>query len=340
MLIFKEINKLKRSFVIPVIDYSPASKFNIKTLLDDLEKIGGEVIVVFNSEEVAFEMKDDPRIDYYAVMKHNIGVPRAWNVGLDIARTPITFIINSDVHIEKETIQILEKSIISLSNAAVVGPQGSFFHFETAKDIEYFDKGTFENIIEVDAVSGFLFAVKTKYFHDGTLKFENKFTPCYFEEWDLGLQIKRAGLKSYIVPAAEYEHHWSGSISSMKAIKYYNEKESAQEIFKRNKNIFLNKWRKLAADNKHLLLSKWVDILLGKSKVFIENNDFEAAKTIYEKILEFYPNLAAPYLNLGIINFLDEIFDEAEKLFLKVIEIEPDNKTALDYLAQIKNNEK
>ena len=99
-----KINKLKRSFVIPVIDYAPASQYNIKTLLDDLEKIEGEVIIVFNSEEVAAELKDDPRIDYYAIMKKNVGVARAWNIGLNISRTPIVFFINSDVHIKKETI--------------------------------------------------------------------------------------------------------------------------------------------------------------------------------------------------------------------------------------------
>ena len=40
-----------RSFIIPVLDYSPHSPYNINTLLVDLEEIHGEVICVFNSRE-------------------------------------------------------------------------------------------------------------------------------------------------------------------------------------------------------------------------------------------------------------------------------------------------
>ena len=67
---------------------------------------------------------------------------------------------------------------------------------------------------EVDAVSGFLFCVKRELFDDKTLKFDGAFTPCYFEEWDLGLQIKMAGLKSYVIPTIGYEHHWSGFLKN------------------------------------------------------------------------------------------------------------------------------
>ena len=41
-----------RSFVIPVLDFSPHSSYNIKTLLDDLQQVSGEVICIFNSAEV------------------------------------------------------------------------------------------------------------------------------------------------------------------------------------------------------------------------------------------------------------------------------------------------
>ena len=88
----KAINKLRRSFIIPVLDYSPESEFSIRTLLEDLQNIEGNVIVIFNSTDVAEEMKDHPRIDFYSVMSHNVGVARAWNVGLNMVQTPITFI--------------------------------------------------------------------------------------------------------------------------------------------------------------------------------------------------------------------------------------------------------
>ena len=109
----------------------------------------------------------------------------------------------------------------------------------------YFDKNSFKSPIEIDAVSGFLFAVKTDLFNSGLLKFDNRYTPCYFEEWDMGLQIKSAGFKSYIVPSSGYKHEWSGSIRALKVIKYLDKEETAGEILNRNRILFLNKWKEL-----------------------------------------------------------------------------------------------
>ncbi len=328
------INKLKRSFVIPVIDYSPASEFNIKTLLDDLEKIEGETIVVFNSEQVADELKNDPRIDQYAIMKNNVGVSRAWNIGLHVSRTPITFIINSDVHVEKETIAALEDALISLPKAATAGPQGSFFHFDLAQDIQYFDKGTFGAPQIVDAVSGFLFGVRTEYFQNGTLVFEDAYTPAYFEEWDLGLQIKKAKLFSYIVPATAYEHHWSGSIRSMEKIKFYDNAETPQEILARNRKIFHAKWRKIAqtSENKTLLVSAWINWILETSKIAIEKNDYDKAEKIFKLIIELYPALEVGYKNLGILYFVKKEFHKAKPYFEQVLKLNPNDETAKQYL--------
>lgn len=240
------ISSASRSFVIPVLDMSPASEYNILTLLKDLENIDGDVIVVFNGQEIAEHLKGHPRITRYAIMKQNVGVARAWNMGLEIAATPTVFILNADLHVAKESIDALEQALYSLPDAACVGPQGSFFEFALARDYTYFDKGTFSQPVEVDAVSGFFFAVKLQYFNEKIIRFENGFTPCYFEEWDLGLQIRRAGLKNYIVPTIGYDHHWSGSIRALREIDFYERSETAAEILLRNRLLFLDKWRAIA----------------------------------------------------------------------------------------------
>lgn len=237
------ISSARRSFVIPVLDMSPASEYNISTLLNDLEEVDGDVIVIFNDQEVAEQLRDHPRIDRYAIMKQNIGVARAWNLGLEMAATPTVFIMNADLHVERSAIDSLEQALHSLPGAACVGPQGSFLNFAQAKDYAYFDKGTFNRPLEVDAVSGFFFAIKLEHFGDKLIRFENGFTPCFFEEWDLGLQIKQAGLKCYIVPTTAYDHHWSGTIRALREITYYERAETAGEILARNRVTFLNKWR-------------------------------------------------------------------------------------------------
>ena len=238
----------RRSFVIPVLDMSPASPYNITTLLTDLQDVEGDVIVVFNSEEMAARLKGHPRIDYSAVMSHNVGVSRAWNIGIAMSEAPVTFILNADVHIEPEAVDALERGLAALPDAAVVGPQGSFYRFETLRDILYLEKGSTPVPVEVDAVSGFLFAVKTELFARQGLQFDGQFTPCYMEEWDIGLQCRRNGWKCYVVPTTAFDHEWSGSIRALRTIRYMRREETSGQILERNRVLFKQKWERIARD--------------------------------------------------------------------------------------------
>lgn len=286
------IGAASRSFVIPVLDYSPASEYSIITLLADLEQVDGDVIVIFNNEQVANELKRHPRITRYAIMKENIGVARAWNVGIQMAATPVVFILNADLHLLPESVETLEKALLSLENAACVGPQGSFVDIPLTRDHLYFDKGTFDQPIAVDAVSGFYFAVKLEHFSDKLLIFENAYTPCYFEEWDLGLQIKRAGLSSYIVPTTGYDHHWSGSIRALREISTFGRSETAGEILQRNRRLFLHKWRhRAAAENRpDLLESGWKSFGPEYAGRLIAEGRTTDAETVVQSLMTHYPD--------------------------------------------------
>ncbi|OGR23532.1 MAG: hypothetical protein A2X83_11990 [Desulfuromonadales bacterium GWD2_54_10] len=280
------IGSTRRSFVIPVLDMSPASEYNILTLLKDLEDIEGDVIVVFNGQEVAEHLKDHPRITRYAIMKQNIGVARAWNLGLEIAATPTVFILNADLHVEQLAIDALEQALLSLPDAACVGPQGSFFEFALARDYTYFDKGTFNQPLEVDAVSGFFFAIKLQHFNEKLIRFENGFTPCYFEEWDLGMQIKRAGLKNYIVPTSAYDHHWSGTIRALREINFYEKAETAGEILLRNRRIFLTKWRGITSreNSRQLLESGFLRYITNHAQNLVVEGRVDDARKWLEHV--------------------------------------------------------
>lgn len=280
-----------RSFVIPVLDYSPASEYSIITLLDDLEQIPGDVIVIFNSEDVADKLKHHPRITHYAVMKLNIGVARAWNVGLDIAETPTVFIVNADAHITPEGVNTLEQNLWQLDRAACVGPQGSFLNVGLCSDYHYFDKGTFDRPVAVDSVSGFFFCVKRTLFEDKTLQFENCFTPCYFEEWDLGLQIRKAGLMSYVVPTTAYDHHWSGTIRALNTIPYYGREETASNILKRNRMLFLLKWRGIMRreNAEWLLESGWKRYAMEEAGRLMDIGEYVNATDLFDKLAYDFP---------------------------------------------------
>jgi hypothetical protein len=281
--------KPPRSFVVPVLDMSPASPFNIGTLLHDMERIEGTMIVVFNSQEMAERWCTHPRVDRAVTMSHNIGVARAWNVGLHLSETPVTFILNADLHLEAPSVDALSQILVDTPLAGIVGPQGGFFHFESARDLLYFDKGSFTAPMLVDNVSGFLFAVNSELFARHGLQFEDKYTPCYFEEWDIGLQCKAAGLGCYIVPVSEYAHEWSGSIRGMREIRYFDRSETAEVILNRNKRIFREKWGRIAEESgsSTLLESYWVDFVLKTlSLPNVNQNDIHR---IVREVLRYYP---------------------------------------------------
>jgi hypothetical protein len=238
-----------RSFIIPVIDASPEGRGEFEALLTDLEKIEGQLIVIFNSKESADAFKNHPRIDVAASLSVNVGVARAWNLGTHLATQPTLFFFNADIRIERLAVERLEEALWTLPAAAVVGPQGSFVGFYTYEDIMYFDKGQTTAPLSVDAISGFLFSAKRELFAKKILQFENDYTPCFAEEWDLGLQVRQAGYRCYVVPVTGYSHEWGISGKPDKVVHYFkNESASVKEILSRNRIRFWRKWLTAAGE--------------------------------------------------------------------------------------------
>jgi len=232
----------------------------------------------------------------------------------------------------------MENALSTLDKAASVGPQGSYFDYHTAKDIMYFDKGSFNNPLVVDAVSGFLFAINLKLVEDKLLKFENQYTPCYFEEWDLGLQIKKAGYRSYIVPTTDYAHHWSGSIKSMTKIKYYGDTEStAPEINTRNRYIFWDKWDKITKDENctNILKTEWERFGIKYGEKLLESKMFNEAIPVYQDLVNRIRNNAILLTNLGIAYFASGQKEDASVNLNKALEINPEIQLAKQYLNKL-----
>ena len=287
-----EMGAPARSFVIPVLDYSPASEYNILTLLNDFEQIEGEIIVVFNGAQVGEELKNHPRITRHAIMKQNVGVARGWNIGIEMSESDSVFVVNADAHIGCGAVNAVERALKELPEAACAGPQGSFVNFALCRDYCYFDKGSFSEPVEVDAVSGFFFAINRRMFAEHGIRFEDDFTPCYFEEWDIGLQIRRAGLKCYIVPTEEYDHHWSGTIRALRSIPYLGHDETAGEILLRNRELFLAKWRNISRVEgcAELLEGGWKRYATGQVRQMMAVGQLGRARIVVAELLKSYPD--------------------------------------------------
>jgi GT2 family glycosyltransferase len=234
---------IQRSFIIPVLDLSPHSRFNIQTLLEDLKTIQGEVICIFNSPEVFSQLHAHPRIDKYCFNKLNAGVSRSWNLGINLAEGRTVFIMNADLHVTPEAVADLERFLFQLPDAVLVGPQGSYLDLQNLRVIQYFQKGTFSQPIRTHDVSGFFFAIHLERFLERKLCFDVRYSPCFMEEWDMAVQVMKAGLSSYTVPVVGWEHEWG--ISGRREntpIQYFGRTVLRNDVLAANREKFKAKW--------------------------------------------------------------------------------------------------
>jgi GT2 family glycosyltransferase len=234
---------IERSFVIPVLDMSPHSRFNIKTLLEDLTAVDGEVICIFNSPEVFMELHNHPRIDKYCYNKLNAGVSRSWNLGIMSAEGRTVFIMNADLHVKPNAVKQLESYLYQLPDAVLVGPQGSYLDFESLRIIHYFQKGAFESPVRTHDVSGFFFVIHLERFLAHKLLFDVRYSPCFMEEWDMAVQVMKAGLCSYAVPVTDWEHEWGISGQRENSpIQYFGRTVMRNDVLMANRHKFREKW--------------------------------------------------------------------------------------------------
>jgi len=234
---------IDRSFVIPVLDFSPHSPYNIHTLLDDLGPLAGEVICIFNSVAVFESLKDHPRIDKYAYNKLNAGVSRSWNIGLNLAEGAAVFVFNADLHIGPAAVDQLAHYLFALPHAVIVGPQGSLLDFKNLTVLHYYEKGHFHEPVRTHDVSGFCFAIHRERFLAHGLGFDVRYSPCFMEEWDMGLQVIQAELACYAVPVTDFDHHWGVSTASGQApIHYFGRPVARNDVLAANRSKFLAKW--------------------------------------------------------------------------------------------------
>lgn len=232
-----------RSFIIPVLDMSPHSRFNIGTLLDDLTGIAGEVICIFNSPDVFMQLRHHPRIDKYCFNNLNAGVSRSWNLGINLAESKTVFIMNADLHVSPSAIADLERYLYELPEAVLVGPQGSYLDFESMRIIEYFKTGSFQEPIRTHDVSGFFFVIHLDRFLKHKLSFDVRYSPCFMEEWDMAVQVLKAGLCCYAVPVADYEHEWGISGNRENSpINYFGRTVLRNDVLQLNQLKFKEKW--------------------------------------------------------------------------------------------------
>ncbi len=230
----------RRSIVIPVLDYSPNSPYDVVGLLADLEGFDGEVICIFNSAEVFADLSDHPRIDKFSLNKHNVGVSRSWNIGLNQAEGDVVFVLNADLKVSLAALDELERYLFRLPNALAVGMAGEIYDMDRLKLRATYEPGTFSAPLVVDKLSGYAFALHAERMHAAGISFDPRFSPFFCEEFDLVLKARAAGLEVYAAPVAGIEHV-AGISAVDRPIIYFGRKADRLRVLIRNANLVLDR---------------------------------------------------------------------------------------------------
>lgn len=197
-----------RSAIIAVLERPQDTAHSIDGLLDDLAAFDGEVIVVFNDPAAFEQLKTHPRIDKWAALSANAGVARAWNIGINLAQGEVLFVLNSDLRIGDAALAPLEAALDSLPRAAAVGIEGETIDPATFQILAKHALGRFAEPVVVDKLSGYCFAIRATLWHEFGIAFDPRLSPYFYEELDIMLKARNAGLEIYAVPveASKFSH--------------------------------------------------------------------------------------------------------------------------------------
>jgi predicted TPR repeat methyltransferase len=233
-----------RSIIIPILLNEPGGKHDVAALLSDLAAFEGEVIAVFNDPQAHAALKDHPRLTRHALCSQNVGVGRAWNIGMNLAEGSVVFILNSDLRIEDlSCLSALEGVLVEEETVAVAGVGGELIDPDTLNPTRTLAPGTFQGRITVDSVQGHFFALHAGRWGEAGLSFDTRLAPFFCEEIDIGRQARRAGLSVRAV-ATEGWRHAVGISRTDYPVRYLGRPVDRDIALLANRIRLREKWRR------------------------------------------------------------------------------------------------
>ncbi|MBV8447677.1 MAG: glycosyltransferase [Hyphomicrobiales bacterium] len=232
-----------RSVIIPVLERHENSAHSIDGLLEDLARFDGEVIIVFNDRGVFEALKAHPRIDKWAALSANAGVARAWNIGINLAEGECLFVLNDDLRIDVAVLNSLEAAFASLPKAAAIGIEGETIDPSTFGVVAKYPLGQFGDPIAVDKLSGYCFVIHAKRWHDFGIAFDPRLSPFFYEELDIMLKARDAGLEIYAVPVDSSKlSHGVGISRRDRPILYFGRPVDRARVLAENAARIQSRW--------------------------------------------------------------------------------------------------
>jgi GT2 family glycosyltransferase len=233
------------------------TRFNISTLIDTVSELGGiHLVAIANGCVVSDELRNRCRASPAITLietKQNIGVPAAWNIGLDAcsASERHVLVLNDDVWFDRFCVNQLVAVLESFPDTAVVGLEGQVCRrtdkqgFPQQKK-HFGKKKRAPSRIGIHAVSkadGFLFALSRHFLNHTRFRFDVRYTPAFCEELDLAFSARSLGYRVRIVSGLDDHYmHIYGVSASNRMIWYLNKAITTRDLTQRNTRLFTEKW--------------------------------------------------------------------------------------------------
>lgn len=240
------------SFIVPTLHRKKAESverltqplYTLRELLRDIHSnvtIPFEVVVVCNEVEnrnfINF-IETSPHITRYCINGENAGVPRSWNIGVQLAKGEFLCFVNDDVEIGPGAVERLVETLATRPQIGITGPAGALWYRQEPGPAV----GT-EREEKADAIGGWLFMTPRKVFFE-VGGFDTAYTPALVEEIDYAFAVRSKGYKCLVVPGLRaVHHHVSGASSSSLPLGALGYSLERQDLTARNRAYFEEKWK-------------------------------------------------------------------------------------------------
>ncbi len=245
------------SIVIPVYNHLDATLICLRSLAQTKNRTPHEIIIVddCSSDESSTALPDIPGLHYQRNLE-NLGFIGACNAGAANARGQFVVFLNNDTAVQDGWLDALLDTFnqhrdVGLVGAKLVYPDG---RLQEAGGIVFSDGsgwnyGRFDDpadprynfVREVDYCSGAAIALRTDLFRQFG-GFDSHYAPAYYEDTDLAMKVRQAGLRVLYQPASvvvHFEGISSGTDTSTGTKRY-------QVI---NQEKFLTRWKEALASH-------------------------------------------------------------------------------------------
>jgi GT2 family glycosyltransferase len=254
--VLTQVDAPRASVIVPVYNHFHHTRTCLQALAACGDAAPFEVIVVDDgsSDETAERLASLPGLRYHRNPK-NLGFIGACNAGASLARGEFLIFLNNDTAVQPGWLDALlatfvQHQDVGLAGSKLVYPDG---RLQEAGGIVFSDAsgwnyGRFDDpadprynfVREVDYCSGAAIAIRKDLF-DTFGGFDTHYAPAYYEDTDLAMKVRQAGLRVLYQPASvvvHFEGVTSGTDTAGSGTKRF------QVI---NQQKFLERWREVLA---------------------------------------------------------------------------------------------